>query len=121
MPRKAPQVCNHPGCNEVTHARYCDKHTREMSQRYNRYQRDRTAQTFYESSQWRNLRRMKLNDSPMCEECRRGGTLVKATMVDHIIPIRQGGEKLDLTNLQSLCHSCHSRKTMKENHGLAET
>ena len=34
-----------------------------------------------------------------------------ATMVDHIVPIADGGEKLDEDNLQSLCQDCHARKT----------
>ena len=34
---------------------------------------------------------------------------------DHIKPIAEGGEKLDLQNGQALCHSCHSRKTATEN------
>jgi 5-methylcytosine-specific restriction endonuclease McrA len=35
-------------------------------------------------------------------------------MVDHIVPIRFGGRSLDMDNLQSLCWSCHSAKSIKE-------
>jgi len=63
---------------------------------------------FYNSSAWKKLRRMKLARSPLCEECRR-----PATDVDHKVSIHKGGHPLDMTNLQSLCHSCHSRKTME--------
>lgn len=35
-------------------------------------------------------------------------------MVDHIQPIRFGGAALDMENLQSLCWSCHSAKSVKE-------
>ena len=35
-------------------------------------------------------------------------------MVDHIIPIKQGGAKYDQSNLQSLCWACHSRKSAEE-------
>jgi HNH endonuclease. len=36
--------------------------------------------------------------------------------VDHIQPIRLGGEVYDLDNLQTLCKSCHNRKSGKEAH-----
>ena len=36
-----------------------------------------------------------------------------AAEVDHIIPLARGGTN-DLANLQPLCKSCHSRKTMRE-------
>jgi len=39
-----------------------------------------------------------------------------ATQVDHIIPLKWGGAQYDESNCQSLCHSCHSRKTATENH-----
>jgi 5-methylcytosine-specific restriction protein A len=40
---------------------------------------------------------------------------VQATDVDHVVPHR-GDIKLFMTGeLQSLCHSCHSRKTIAEN------
>jgi 5-methylcytosine-specific restriction protein A len=34
--------------------------------------------------------------------------------LDHIKPIRLGGEMYDIENLQSLCKSCHGRKSAKE-------
>ncbi|MDB6077006.1 MAG: hypothetical protein JWO82_753 [Akkermansiaceae bacterium] len=36
-----------------------------------------------------------------------------AKHVDHVRPLNQGGNKFDGSNLQSLCHSCHSKKTAK--------
>jgi len=114
MPRKPPKPCGRTGCGELTYGTYCDKHQQEADRDYNHRQRDRTAQSFYESTAWRRVRRIKLSDSPLCEECKRGGTLVAATVVDHIMPIRQGGAKLEMDNLQSLCQSCHSRKSALE-------
>ena len=60
------------------------------------------------------VRKQKLTSSPFCEECYKNGTIIKATMVDHIVPIKQGGAPLDMDNLQSLCWSCHSRKSIEE-------
>jgi 5-methylcytosine-specific restriction protein A len=36
-----------------------------------------------------------------------------ATQVDHIIPVSRGGSELD-SNLQSVCASCHRRKSQRE-------
>ena len=49
-----------------------------------------------------------------CEECLKNGQRKKATMVDHIVPIKQGGDKFSFSNLQSLCWTCHSRKSAQE-------
>lgn len=34
---------------------------------------------------------------------------------DHIVPISAGGARYDLDNGQTLCVTCHSRKTQREN------
>jgi len=66
---------------------------------------------FYQSKAWRELRAVKLDRFPLCEECQRRGVTTLAKMVDHIVPINKGGAPLDLVNLQSLCHPCHNRKS----------
>lgn len=40
-----------------------------------------------------------------------------ATEADHVVPIADGGARLDEANLQPLCKGCHSRKTLAENRG----
>ena len=42
---------------------------------------------------------------PWCKRCGKRGK-----HVDHIIPISAGGTH-DERNLQTLCHSCHAKKT----------
>ncbi len=71
---------------------------------------------FYQSKAWRDLRAVKLDQFPLCEECQRKGITTLAQMVDHIVPINQGGAPLDMENLQSLCHPCHNRKSGIESH-----
>lgn len=64
---------------------------------------------------WRRVRRLQLAREPLCADPFgvHGGAPVLATDVDHILPRRDGGrDRRD--NLQSLCHSCHSRKTVSE-------
>jgi len=35
-------------------------------------------------------------------------------VVDHIVPISQGGRQFDRTNLQLLCSECNKRKTRQD-------
>ena len=65
---------------------------------------------FYQSARWRRLRTIKLNADPLCEECRRAGRITEATVVDHIVPINEGGAALDLSD------ACHNRKSGREAH-----
>lgn len=69
---------------------------------------------FYTSSAWRRLRALKLSINPMCEHCEIKDLMIPAYMVDHIRPITEGGEALNIVNLQSLCKHCHAVKTGKE-------
>ncbi len=64
-------------------------------------------------SRWRKARQEYLKLNPLCVRCG-----APATDVDHIIPHR-GNQALfwDVNNWQALCHSCHSRKTQKEDAG----
>jgi 5-methylcytosine-specific restriction protein A len=66
---------------------------------------------FYGRSEWIELRRKMLRFNKVCVECR----IKRATHVDHIIRRSKRPDlSLSPTNLQCLCHSCHSRKTAKE-------
>lgn len=73
------------------------------------------AHRFYDSSRWRNIRASVLASAPLCIVCDKAGITTIATQVDHIIPIEQGGNPTAVDNLQSLCDSCHSKKTLNEN------
>jgi 5-methylcytosine-specific restriction enzyme A len=115
MPRKPKTPCRYPGCPRlVDGGSYCEEHQKEITKQYNTYERDKVSQRFYQSEEWKLVRKRKLQLNPLCEECLRQGKLTKATMVDHIKPIKEGGAPLDLANLQSLCWSCHSRKSAEE-------
>ncbi len=63
---------------------------------------------------WQAIRRaVLLRDRYRCRVCLRAARLE----VDHIRPIRQGGEAWNLANLQTLCRGCHIDKTRRENTG----
>lgn len=71
-------------------------------------------QQFYQSKEWRAIRLVVLTNNPYCEECLKNGIKTIATDVDHVIDIKDEPTRcLDITNLQGLCKSCHSTKTMK--------
>jgi hypothetical protein len=71
----------------------------------------------YDLAVWHRLRAKQLDDEPLCRHCKARGIVELATDVDHIVPIARGGAELDQSNLQSLCHLCHTRKTISENGG----
>lgn len=111
MPYRPKTPCHHPGCPELVEAGrlYCEKHlplhlevTRPAAKRgYNR--------------RWQKVRKSYLEAHPLCVQCAKQGKYVRATVVDHIIPHR-GDQKLfwDQNNWQSLCKSCHDKKTLTE-------
>lgn len=113
MPRKPLRPCKYPGCPELTEGYYCKEHQREMNREYNRS--NRPYKKLYNSSRWKELRQYRLNTQPLCVECLKNDRITPATVVDHIKP-HKGDEELfyDFNNLQSLCKSCHDRKTAKE-------
>lgn len=73
--------------------------------------------SFYHTKAWRQLRKVWITSNPLCAECLDKGITKAARIVDHVIPIRLGGERLSQSNLQSLCTSCHNSKSSKERNG----
>lgn len=114
MPRKPKRPCSYPGCPRLVEGRYCEEHQRLVDKQYNQYARDNFSKSFYKSPEWIRARKLQLQSHPLCAECLKNGKYTKATMVDHIVPIKQGGSKFDSENLQSLCWACHSRKSAEE-------
>ena len=68
----------------------------------------------YHTTRWRKLRKRFISQFPLCAECLTFDKVVEAKVVDHIKPIKDGGEMYDWDNLQSLCHSCHNSKSARE-------
>jgi 5-methylcytosine-specific restriction enzyme A len=71
----------------------------------------------YNSRKWRNFRKEYLRNHPICLHCEDEGSVRPAQVVDHIKPVRLGGEIYDVNNLQALCHNHHNKKSAKERHG----
>ena len=107
MPRKPLKPCKYPGCPELTSDRFCKKHTKQ-------HQRVSANDRGY-NHRWRQARIKYFKEHPLCVRCEAQKKLTKATVVDHIQPHR-GDETLfwDERNWQSLCKTCHDKKTMTE-------
>ena len=67
--------------------------------------------SFYNSRRWRGVRARVIKQNPLCVVCKRNKIIKEANVVDHIVPITKGGAPTDLNNLQSLCTSCHNKKS----------
>lgn len=114
MPNRPPKPCRHPGCHALTRDGWCEAHRPKPAPRGDSAQ----WHGWYSLPIWtQQLRPAQLLREPFCRECAKRGLRTPATDADHIVD-HKGDWALftDPGNLQSLCHSCHSRKTMQE-HG----
>jgi 5-methylcytosine-specific restriction protein A len=68
----------------------------------------------YQTARWRKFRKWYVSENPLCVKCLERDLTVAMQELDHIKPIRLGGEMYDIENLQSLCKSCHGRKSATE-------
>lgn len=77
----------------------------------------------YNTAAWQRLRSAKTAADPLCERCLLTNRLKPVAAVDHKVPISSGGNPFPpLDGLESLCWSCHSRKTARgAEHGAART
>ncbi|WP_412773982.1 HNH endonuclease signature motif containing protein [Nitrobacter sp.] len=104
MPFAAPRLCT---CGKVVPAgKRCQCVIKRKAERDRL--RPTAPQRGYDSS-WGKLRASWLAKHPVCVDC--GGA---ASLVDHIQSIRRAPHRrLDVTNLQSMCATCHGRKTAR--------
>lgn len=111
MASKPLRPCKHPGCPELTREGWCARHKpahrRRASAEYHGW---------YLLPIWTDdLRPGQLLREPFCRECAQRGIRTQATVVDHIRPFRGDWTLfVDKTNHQSLCKSCHDRKTARK-------
>lgn len=109
---KPLRPCRKPGCPELTREGWCPKHKPKQAPR-----RESAAwHAWYSLPVWTDdLRPMQLLREPFCRECAKRGLRVWATDVDHVVDHKGDWARfVDRDNLESLCHSCHSRKTMRD-------
>ena len=111
MPRRAARACTRPGCAGLVRDGVCSAcgPLRRQSDAEHDKRRGTSAQRGY-GGRWQRLRRMFLRANPLCAECANHGTTTAATDVHHMVARRDGGSD-EWSNLQALCHSCHSKIT----------
>jgi len=97
MPKRTPKSCGKHGCrNYAEIGYYCAEHQPIRSD-----DRVPANQRGYDSN-WTAFRNMYIRQHPICVRCSS-----VATVVHHIKPIDQGGDKHDESNLEALCRRCH--------------
>ena len=64
----------------------------------------------YNTKQWKELRRLILEEDPECHWCRIKGKRTKATQCDHIVELDRGGDPYERSNLVSSCASCNASR-----------
>lgn len=103
--------CNKIGCAELTRDTYCEQHKQEPHRYYDQYVRDPQYDRFYKSAQWKKKREQVLRrDGYLCQQCLNQERYQQADMVHHIVEVKDNWSKrLELSNLVSLCHSCHNK------------
>ena len=112
MPDKPLRPCRHPGCGTLVESGYCAVHQPKPADRCEESKRWRWM---YQTAAWKSLRAEQLLHEPFCRTCATEKRRTLASDVDHIRDHKGDWAVFtDPSNLQSLCHSCHSRKTMQE-------
>jgi 5-methylcytosine-specific restriction protein A len=81
------------------------------------FEREDNNDKFYNSWPWRKARKAFRLKNPLCKHCDDKGIATAAKVVDHIIPMKAGGDPLKETNFQSLCNRCHNIKSSNESRG----
>lgn len=114
MPARPLRPCASPGCSNLVVKGRCPAHAVQPDPRVGR-------RKVYDLRSWRGpngLRIRKLKANPLCEQCERDGVVASAEAVDHA-----DGDATNnaWSNLVSLCWSCHSRKTVKQDGGFGRT
>ena len=118
MASKPLRPCLHPGCTALVRGGYCEQHRPKRVER--RSEDSRRWRRWYSLPVWTDMRLAQLAREPFCRECAAHGLRVYATDVDHVVPHDGDWSKfIDPENLQSLCHSCHGRKTAAESRAKA--
>lgn len=106
---KTRHACAWAGCSVLLPPgeKYCLPHKEAAERQYDQ-ERGHAHKRGYDKV-WARLRQKQLAEFPLCHECQKLGRTTAATMVHHVVPIREGGRRLDQANLESLCRPCHER------------
>ena len=105
MALAALRKCGEVGCNRLVREARCKEHGSGPQ---------RPGSQLHLGHRWRKLRLRYLVDNPLCIECKRSGRTEAAVDVHHKIRRMDAPElAYDVSNLESLCRSCHSKETSR--------
>lgn len=108
MPIRPPRIC--PGCKQIISTPGpCPSCRKRQHRKFNAKRPD--SDRSYWKARWKRLRKSFLSRYPLCVRCEAEGRTEVAVLVDHVQPVRDGGEMWDPGNLQPLCSRCHDVKT----------
>jgi 5-methylcytosine-specific restriction protein A len=109
--RKSLSPCATKGCPTLTRESYCEQHYGEVRRELDS-RRPNSAERGYDAT-WRKTRGAFIKTHPVCQD--EAGCIATATDVHHLDGLGPKGPRgHDWSNLQSLCHSCHSKVTARE-------
>ncbi len=108
MPDKPRKYCCHFPCSNLAEpgSGLCKEHRRQAPSI-----KDKKADQFYLSPEWRRFRAWYISKHPLCEQCLESSFVVEAVIVDHVRELKDGGAPYDEDNAMSLCRACHNMKT----------
>lgn len=118
MPTRPPSRCAEQGCYTLTTQGRCEEHTRIPW-----VGRDDKAKRYgISSGSWRKLKsKVSKRDNACCYQCGashddmiREDPEADGFVLDHIVPIFEGGSKTSMDNLGLLCASCDEIKSKSE-------
>lgn len=109
MPAAPKKPCSTPYCPQF---KPCPVHAKQEARQ--RVVNTADERKFYGSHRWTDSSISHRQREPFCRICLAGGRYVLGALSDHIRPIRDGGDRWDDGNLQTLCDSCHNRKRQQE-------
>lgn len=129
MPSLPRRPCSYPGCNVLTDHGRCETHRLQVRKEQDQ-QRESSHKRGY-GHRWQKARKGWLRAHPLCgdrlgeasaehSECLQQARIGMGTDVDHIVPVQGPTDPLfwQPSNWQTLCHSCHSTKTSREDGGF---
>jgi len=108
VPWLSSHPCRYPGCGTLIRGKpgFCEDH-RSAARKRQDERRPSASRRGY-GPDWRRRRAAFLDEHPFCMRPLGKGLTCssEAVVVDHVVPLREGGAD-DESNWQSLCKSCH--------------
>lgn len=113
--------CPGPHCGKlITSGKYCASCQSKKEKAIDR-ERGSASERGYDAT-WAHYAKQWLQRFPWCGQrldgalylehsrCVQRAQRTRATVTDHIVPIRKGGKRFDPKNMQSLCNACNVAK-----------